>query len=148
MKRATLATTLTAAAVLVGGGAIGAYALSTQDTPAPAETIVATETPAPEATPTAAPTPTETSGPVEVTPTPQPTADAADTRQFFIDWATPYYASLGVDLTEEQIVTAGTYVCDQLAAGVSQFDIMPLEGLDDAPNQAFTASAKAYFCAE
>ncbi|MGX9346651.1 hypothetical protein [Microbacterium sp. KNMS] len=143
MKRATLATTITAAAVLVGGGAIGAYALSTQDSPAPVETIAATETPAPDATPSAVPTaePTPTGTP---TPSPSPTHSAGE-EGLILMTQTRDLANL--ELSADEILEQAQIVCAARAQG--DYDtVASFSGATKQQLEQFATDAGYYVCAE
>ncbi|MDN3309553.1 hypothetical protein QWJ90_01275 [Microbacterium oryzae] len=112
MKRATLATTITAAAVIVGGGTASAFALA-QDQRTPDTTVQsATAEPTPEVTPTGTPEAVETPAP-SAEPTPQ--ATYSEGEAFLIEVTQRDLPELA--LTGQEILDAAFEVCATPNAG-------------------------------
>lgn len=112
------AAVLTALLALTLAGCAGSPDSEPTRTQAPAAT--ATETAAPERTMTEVPT-----GPVEVTSTPVPTVSVADHA---IEQMHAYLVNNGMIVSAEQVRAAADYTCDQIAAGASLEEIVPLTG--------------------
>lgn len=148
-RTAKISSGIAAVALLVGGGT--AYALSTADAPAPAETpaAVSTETPAPEVietTPAEEPTPDATTpSPVKVdSPSAEPVPQTREEE--FLYYAGETVRGFGYTITDEELLRAGQYTCDQLTAGVSPFNITPIEGAGEGTNGGFVTAAQKYLC--
>lgn len=127
----------------VGGGT--AYALTTAD--AEPTAVVQTETPAPEVsdeptqeategvTPEEAPTP-------EATPTDPPEVEHTNAEQDYIAVMKQEAAVDGLYPTDAEVLSWGTYSCEQFAAGLDRSEIQPPTG-EDHPVLGNIARTKA-----
>lgn len=143
-KPAIIALSALGIAVIGGGSAAVGYTLGADE---PAEPVAA-----PTAEPTPAPTVT-----VTITPTPEPVEKTeavaepvetveADPVDPFIEAATRELAGWGESLPEDEMWEAGYYVCDQLAAGQTMYDIEVLPQFGQAVGGSFIYAAMDYLC--
>lgn len=124
MKRSTLAVIATAAVLVVGGGT--AYALTTNQEPAPIETVTAT--PAPDETP--GPAPTESTEPL-VAEDETETLISDDVEAAYLLDIRARLARIESQIpnaTDEQLIAVGYTACELIAAGESGEDTSLIEG--------------------
>lgn len=154
MKKPALIATIAAGVVLVGGGAWGATMLAVSDESAgvAVETVEPSVTPSavPTADPTAEVTETATPEPVatptpEVVETPAPVEEperdprAAELQAGLAGWGITTYS-------DADVITAADYVCSELAAGVSHYDVIALPNEGNGVNGEFVYTATYSYC--
>lgn len=158
MKKAGIIATVAAGVVLVGGGAWGATTLAAQPT-ATSETRIITAAPEASATPEATPTPTVEAAPVVIessAPVEDPTL-AMTNEEKFVYFAGQDVRGWGIDITDDELMTAGLYYCEQapLVEESAQWEadipgsapeVVSIEGAGSAPNAGLNRVADEYLC--
>jgi hypothetical protein len=142
-----------AAATAAVLAALTLTACGTDDAPVQAPTpsmTVGPATPTPSETAESAREPSVTPGPVQVTPqdddAPADPTEGMTAEERYIYYADQSLQAWGVDLTDEELLSAGLYVCEQLAAEVVRGDIVALEGAEMLINEGVVLNADEYLC--
>ncbi|WP_345438441.1 hypothetical protein [Microbacterium gilvum] len=144
MKKSAWITAATAAVVVAGG--VGAYALTSQDEPAPVETVaVETTAPTVEPTPTTEPTGTPTPT-VEPTPEPTPEATYSESESAYLAAADESLRGWQIVKTDQELMEAGWYVCEDLANGGHVNTTTPLAEGGTVANSNLARIADEYLC--
>ena len=140
MKRSTIALTTAAAVVVLGGAAVGGYALTTSPEPTATPAAVSTETPAPSES--ATPEATPSAEPV-ATSTPAPTYTEAESD--FLYGARQVVNGYVVK-TDAELLDAGYALCESLTEGADPTTISPFPELPAGAAGSYVGVAESYLC--